>query len=144
MRIKMNIKKLTPDARIPTYANPFAAGCDLYSAVNTVVNPGATVKVNTGIAVEIPDGYFGGVFARSGLSTNQGLRPANCVGVIDSDYRGELIVAVHNDSSEKRVISKGDRIAQFVIMPYLGVEFTEVDELEATERSTGGFGSTGK
>ena len=94
--------------------------------------------------MEIPDGYFGAVFARSGLASKQGLRPANCVGVCDSDYRGEYIVALHNDSQIKQIINPGDRIAQLVIMPYLAVTFTECDELSETKRAAGGFGSTGK
>ena len=142
--MNVRIKKLTDDAIIPSYANGFAAGCDLYSNVDTTIIPGETQKVNTGVAMEIPTGYFGGLFARSGLATKQGLRPANCVGVIDSDYRGEVIVAMHNDSAEPRTIRKGDRIAQLVIMPYIMAEFDVVEELEETARSTGGFGSTGK
>ena len=142
--MNVNIKKLTPDAKIPTYGTTFAAGCDLYSAVDAEVAPGETVKIGTGVAIETPDGYFGAIFARSGLATKQGLRPANCVGVIDSDYRGEVIVAIHNDSSEMRTIKKGDRIAQYAFIPYLKVQFSEVDELSTTERSSGGFGSTGK
>ena len=94
--------------------------------------------------MEIPDGYFGAVFARSGLASKQGLRPANCVGVCDSDYRGEYIVALHNDSQIKQIINPGDRIAQLVVMPYLAVTFTECDELSETKRSAGGFGSTGR
>ena len=93
--------------------------------------------------MEIPEGYFGAIFARSGLATKQGLRPANCVGVVDADYRGEVIVALHNDTAEAREIAAGERIAQIVIMPYLSVEFTEVDNLSSTARGEGGFGSTG-
>lgn len=99
--------------------------------------------MGTGLAVAIPDGYFGAIFARSGLSTKQGLRPANCVGVIDSDYRGEVIVALHNDSNDCQTYRNGDRIAQLVIMPYLSASFDEVDELDDTERGDGGFGHTG-
>jgi dUTP pyrophosphatase len=100
--------------------------------------------VGTGLAVAIPEGYFGGVFARSGLATKQGLRPANCVGVIDADYRGECTVALHNDTDEKRTVLPGDRIAQLVILPFLAAEFEEADTLPETERGAGGFGSTGK
>lgn len=102
-----------------------------------------TVKIGTGIAVEIPNGYFGAVFARSGLATKEGLRPANAVGVCDSDYRGEYIVALHNDSDTPRTVTPGERIAQLVIMPYLQVDFEEVNELSDTVRGEGGFGSTG-
>lgn len=100
--------------------------------------------IGTGIALEIPEGYFGAVFARSGLASKMGLRPANCVGVIDSDYRGEIKVAVHNDTDFEQFFNSGERIAQLVILPYLPVEFEEVDELSDTCRGSGGFGSTGK
>lgn len=106
--------------------------------------PHETGVIDTGIAVEIPDGYFGAIFARSGLATKQGLRPANCVGVVDSDYRGEIRVALHNDTDEAQFFSNGDRIAQLVLLPYLAAEFDESDELTDTERGSGGFGSTGK
>ena len=109
----------------------------------TRIPAGQTEKINTGICVEIPNGYFGAIFARSGLATKRGLRPANCVGVIDSDYRGEVIVALHNDTEKSESIHVGDRIAQLVILPYLPVEFEEVDELSNTDRGEGGFGSTG-
>jgi len=100
--------------------------------------------VGTGLAMEIPEGYFGAIFARSGLASKQGLRPANCVGVVDSDYRGEFMIALHNDTDEERVIAGKERIAQMVVMPYLSVEFEEVEELNETERGEGGFGSTGR
>lgn len=106
--------------------------------------PGEAVKVDTGLAIAIPDGYFGGVFARSGLSTKKGLRPANCVGVIDSDYRGPVMVPLYNDAAAARVIEPGERIAQLIVMPYLAVDFEEVEELGETERGEKGFGSTGK
>lgn len=108
------------------------------------IEPHETEKIGTGLAIEIPDGYFGAIFARSGLASKQGLRPANCVGVCDSDYRGEYIVAVHNDSNYPRVINPGERIAQLVVMPYLAVTFDEVADLSDTDRGDGGFGSTGK
>lgn len=108
------------------------------------IEPHTTEFIYTGIAIEIPDGYFGAVFARSGLASKQGLRPANCVGVCDSRYRGEYMVALHNDSIVARTVSPGDRIAQLVVMPYLNVEFNEVDELSNTVRGEGGFGSTGR
>jgi len=139
----INIKRLSEDAVIPTRGSEYAAGYDLYATEDVTIDPGDTVKIGTGLAMEIPSGFFGAVFARSGLATKQGLRPANCVGVIDSDYRGELIVALFNDSIMLRKIKKGDRIAQIVILPYLSYLFKEVDELSDTERGEGGFGSTG-
>lgn len=141
----LNVKRLSDTAYLPTRGSACAAGYDLYSDTNAAIYPGETQRINTGIAVEIPDGHFGAIFARSGLATNMGLRPANCVGVIDSDYRGELIVALHNDSVEEcREVRCGDRIAQLVIMPYMSVDINEVDELTNTDRGAGGFGSTGK
>lgn len=107
------------------------------------IAPHTTVKVGTGIAIELPYNTFGAIFARSGLATKQGLRPANCVGVVDSDYRGEVIVALHNDTDEIKSIEGGDRIAQLVVMPYVPVRFTEKEELTDTVRGDGGFGSTG-
>lgn len=141
---KTRIKKLNNRAIIPTRGSEYAAGYDLYAnnEQRLLINSGDTVKVGTGIAMEIPEGYFGAIFARSGLATKQGLRPANCVGVVDSDYRGELIVALHNDSNETREIMPNDRIAQLVIMPYLTVDFVESDTLGDTDRGEGGFGST--
>lgn len=143
----MNIKKLTDTAIVPTRGSASAAGFDLYVDCNQDsidLMPGETVKLGTGIALEIPEGYVGLVFARSGLATNKGLRPANCVGVIDSDYRGEVIVALHNDSNYIRKTGGGDRIAQLVIVPYLAPELNVVDDLTDTDRGEGGFGSTGK
>lgn len=142
----VNIKKLNDEAIIPSRGSKYAAGYDLYADFNedTITIPaGETVKVGTGIAMEIPNNWFGAVFARSGLATKQGLRPANCVGVIDADYRGEIIVALHNDSEDDKTVQNGDRIAQIVIMPFLNAEFNEVDDLSETERGEGGFGSTG-
>ena len=139
----IKIKKLTRTAKLPTRGSTSAAGYDLYADASSIIKPHTTVKVGTGLAVEIPEGYAGFIFARSGLATKQGLRPANCVGVCDSDYRGEYIVALHNDTDEPQPVAMGDRIAQLVIMPYLPVEFTEVANLSETERGTGGFGSTG-
>ena len=109
-----------------------------------VILPHTTLKINTNIAVEIPDGYFGGIYARSGIATKRGLRPANCVGVIDSDYRGNIVVALHNDSDESQIVEPDERIAQLIVQPYLNVELKEVDSLSNTERGHGGFGSTGK
>ena len=139
--------KLRPEALIPTSGSKYAAGYDLYACPEedkVVIAPHTTAKIGTGLSVAIPEGYFGAVFARSGLATKQGLRPANCVGVCDSDYRGEYIVALHNDTDAEQIVNKGDRIAQLVVMPYLAVEFEEKDELSETERGAGGFGSTGK
>lgn len=142
----MKYMKLNDKAVEPSRGSEYAAGYDLYAttAYGSVMIPaGETVKIGTGIALEIPDGYFGAIFARSGLATKQGLRPANCVGIIDSDYRGEIIVPLYNDSHENKMVSDGDRVAQLVIIPYATVSFTEVDKLDETERGAGGFGSTG-
>ena len=142
----VKVKKLSPTAIIPTYGSPSAAGADLYANVaeDTVIEYGKTMKIKTGIAMEIPEGYVGLIFARSGLSCKHGLAPANKVGVIDSDYRGEYIVALHNDTDVPRTIAPQERIAQLVIMPFLEAEFEETAELSETERGSGGFGSTGK
>ena len=144
--VNMNVKKLNNDSVVPSKGSEYAAGLDLYAYIprGTIDIPaGATVKIGTGIATEIPTGCFGGVFARSGLATKRGLRPSNCVGVVDSDYRGEIIVAIHNDSDKCETIHNGDRIAQLVIMPYINVSLQEVEELSDTKRGAGGFGSTG-
>lgn len=146
--MEIKIQKLYEDAEIPTYGSALSAGMDLYAHLEEhemlLIKPHETIKVGTGIAVEPPVGYFGAVFARSGLATKQGLRPANCVGVCDWDYRGEYIVALHNDSEEEREVRNGDRIAQLVFLPYITGEIKVVDELSNTERGDGGFGSTGK
>jgi len=143
---KIKIKKLTDTAKTPTRGSEHAAGYDLYADVkeDVQIKPHETVKIGTGLAMEVPDGYFGAIFARSGLASKEGLRPANCVGVCDSDYRGEYIVAIHNDSEKTRTITAGERIAQLVVMPYLPVTFDEVAELTDTNRGEDGFGSTGK
>ena len=146
--MQIQITKLRESARLPHRGSAFAAGYDLYAAPESgeaiEIAPHTTAMVGTGLAVAIPEGYFGGVFARSGLATKQGLRPANCVGVIDADYRGECTVALHNDTDEKRTVLPGDRIAQLVILPFLAAEFEETGTLPETARGTGGFGSTGK
>lgn len=144
--MQINIKKLNEKAIIPTQSHVGDAGYDLYACIEESVTIGAgkTVKIPTGLSIAIPQGYFGGVFARSGLATKQGLRPANCVGACDEPYRGEYIVALHNDSYEDRIVSPNDRIAQLIVMPFLNVEFNEVDELDDTDRGSGGFGSTGR
>ncbi len=141
----VNIKKLKETAILPTYGSEHAAGCDLYACIcsDLVLAPGQTVLVPTGLAMEIPVGYVGLIFARSGLATKQGLAPANKVGVIDSDYRGEIMVALHNHSQEERTIENGERVAQMVMVPYIKAEWNEVDDLEDTARGAGGFGSTG-
>ena len=142
----MRIKFLNDRAKMPTNGSQYAAGYDLYAAIEEPVTiyPGTCEKIGTGLAMEIPTGYFGAIFARSGLATKQGLRPANCVGVVDSDYRGEVMVALHNDSNEARQVQPDERIAQLVLMPYGVVEkFEVVDDLEDTDRGAGGFGSTG-
>lgn len=143
--MEIKIKRLNEKAIIPTRGSEQAAGYDLYACIlgNVKIEPHTTVKVGTGLSIEIPEGYFGAIFARSGLATKQGIRPANCVGVCDSDYRGEYIVALHNDTSKVKIIEPNERIAQLVVMPYLSVNFKEVEELSDTERGEGGFGSTG-
>lgn len=141
--MKIKIKKLEPDAIIPTKGSDAAAGVDLYAPRALAIHPGSNGVINTGLAIEIPDGYFGAIFARSGMATRKGLRPANCVGVIDSDYRGEIIVVLHNDTDIIRPVQEGDRIAQLIILPYEKIEFSEVEELTDTHRGDGGFGSTG-
>ena len=138
-------KKLNSKAIVPTQGSAAAAGSDLYAVLDTdsiVIASHETAKIGTGLAIELPKFTFGAIFARSGLATKQGLRPANCVGVVDSDYRGEIIVALHNDTNEDRIISNGDRIAQLVVIPYTPIFFIE-DDLTDTERGEGGFGSTG-
>lgn len=144
--INIKIKKMSETAKLPTRGSAKAAGWDLYADITEpiAVEPHTTAKIFTGLAMEIPEGYFGAVYARSGLATNKGLRPPNCVGVIDSDYRGNIGIALHNDSSETQVIEPQERVAQIVISPYLPVEFEETDELSKTERGDRGFGSTGR
>lgn len=141
----MNIKKLKPNATIPTYGSEYAAGADLYACIDEAITikPGETAFIGTGLAMEIPMGYAGFVYARSGLSCKKGLAPANKVGVIDADYRGEITVALHNHSSEARVVEPNERIAQIVIAPFLKVDFVETEELSDTVRGVNGFGSTG-
>lgn len=140
------VKKLKQTAILPTYGSAQAAGADLYACLDdaVTVQPGQTVFIPTGLAMEIPEGYAGLVYARSGLACKQDLAPANKVGVIDSDYRGEFMVALHNHGQSDRTVSHGDRIAQLVITPVQTPGFCEVAELSDTKRSSGGFGSTGK
>lgn len=143
--MKMNFKILNDLATIPTKGSKEAAGYDLYAATAEpiVIAPHTTVKIGTGIAAAIPEKTFGAIFARSGIATKRGLRPANAVGVIDSDYRGELIVALHNDLDTPQTIEAKERIAQLIIIPYVHVELNQIENLDETERNTGGFGSTG-
>ena len=143
---KIAVKKLDERAVLPAYGSAFAAGADLYAAEDEAVTiaAGETKLVHTGLAMEIPEGLVGLIYARSGLASKKGLAPANKVGVIDSDYRGEIMVALHNHSGETRTIESGERIAQIVFAPYYAAEFCVVDELGDTVRGAGGFGSTGK
>ena len=145
MTAPVSVKLLDPRAKLPAYGSPDAAGADLYALTDgpVAIAPGQTVLVHTGLALAIPKGYAGLVFARSGLATKEGLAPANKVGVIDADYRGELMVSLYNQSKEDRVVESGDRIAQLVITPYLTARFTQADDLDDTRRGNGGFGSTG-
>lgn len=142
--LDLKIKKLNENATMPTYGSACAAGADLYSCEGEITFlPGETKLVHTGIAMAIPEGYVGLIYARSGIATKRGLAPANKVGVIDSDYRGEIMVALHNHSNNTAKIDAKERVAQIVIAPYLTVNFTEADELDNTVRGEGGFGSTG-
>lgn len=145
MRKMVKIKRLSSTAKMPLHGSNVAAGWDLYADIDFTVGipPHETMKISTGLAMEIPNDCWGAIFARSGLATKLGLRPANCVGVIDSDYRGPIIVALHNDSDQPVLVNVGERIAQFVLMPKLDIDFEEVEELNSTERGEGGFGSTG-
>ena len=143
--MEIKVKKLFEDSKLPTRGSEYAAGYDLYAAIDKtlVIGPHETQKVGTGLAFSLPDNTFAAIFARSGLATKEGLRPANCVGVCDSDYRGEYIVALHNDSEETRTIKPQERIAQMILMATNPMNFIEVNELSETDRGEGGFGSTG-
>jgi dUTP pyrophosphatase len=144
MDMLVKIKKLNENAIIPSYGTQFSAGADLYNLGEEVtIAPHATVLIHTGIALEIPEGYGGLIYARSGLASKRGLAPANKVGVIDCDYRGEIMVALHNHSCNTQRVEKGERIAQLVIAPYYTASFSETEELSETVRGEGGFGSTG-
>lgn len=144
--MKIEIKKLTDTAKIPERGSDYAAGYDLFADIDEAytIEPGETKMIGTGIAIAVPEGYFGGIFARSGLFCKEGLRPANCVGVVDADYRGEVKVALHNDSNVLRTVEPAQKIAQLVVVPFLSLEFDEVVALSDTDRGEGGFGSTGK
>ena len=142
--MKLMYIKLNENAVTPTYGSASAAGADLYSSEGEItLQSGETRLIHTGIAMQIPEGYVGLIYARSGIAVKRGLAPANKVGVIDSDYRGEILVALHNHSNTEQTIGAGERIAQIVITPYLTVDFTETDSLDQTARGVGGFGSTG-
>ncbi len=143
--MELKIKKLREDAVIPTYGTEYAAGFDLYACIeeDVTINPSETKLIGIKLSMEIPTGNVGLIYARSGLASKRDLAPANKVGVIDSDYRGEIMVALHNHGKEERVIENHERIAQMVIAPFMKVEFNEVDSLDETDRGKGGFGSTG-
>lgn len=139
------VKRLRENATIPTRGSQDSAGLDLYAAIDSTVAilPGESALIGTGVAFSIPRGIFGGIFARSGLATKENLRPANCVGVCDSDYRGEYKVPIYNDSKEIRFITPNERIAQLIFLPFIFTDLTVVDSLDETSRGDGGFGSTG-
>lgn len=141
----VKIKLLNEFAKVPEKGSMAAAGYDLYAAIGegVEIQPHSTIKIPTGISIELPVETFGAIFARSGLATKKGLAPANKVGVIDADYRGEVIVALHNDTDEVQSIEPGERVAQLIVLPFYPIVFEKVDELDETERGDGGFGSTG-
>ena len=143
--MKVKIKKINDGATVPTYGSKYSAGADLYACLESdvTVAPHETVMIPTGLAMELPVGYAGLIYARSGLASKKGLAPANKVGVVDSDYRGEVKVALHNHSEQAQTVSNGERIAQMVITPYLAANFVVAEELSSTVRGEGGFGSTG-
>lgn len=142
---EIKIKKINKEAKFPTHGSEYSAGYDLYACIptETIVKPFSTLEVGTGLAMALPEGTFGAIYARSGLATREHLRPANCVGIIDSDYRGEIKIVIHNDSEEIQKITPGERVAQLVLQKYIPMSFQEVDELDKTTRGEGGFGSTG-
>ena len=146
MKQQVKIKKLNSKAMLPTYGSEYSAGADLYACMEETVTiqPGETVLIKTGLAMAIPEGYAGLIYARSGLATKKGLAPANKVGVVDADYRGEVMVPLHNHSRVAVEVEHGERIAQMVITPFLTAEYMLAEELDETERGEGGFGSTGK
>ena len=142
----IKVKKLNEFAKLPTRGSSDAAGYDLYAATNQILDiaPHSTIKVGTGLSFELPEGTFAAIFARSGIATKRGLRPAKCVGVIDSDYRGSVIVALHNDTDEIQSVEPGERIAQMILLPFISMDFNEVNELSDTARGEGGFGDSGR
>ena len=141
----INVKKLNDFAKLPTRGSEYAAGLDLYANISEpiIIEPHTTCKIGTGISMELPNGTFGAIFARSGLATKKGLRPANCTGIIDSDYRGEYIVAIYNDSNLSQTIEPQERIAQLILLPFIPMSLVEVDTLTETARGDGGFGHSG-
>ena len=145
--MKVLVKKLHTDSIVPSFGSEYAAGADLYAYLNgsdhVAIPPHATIKVGTGVAMAIPVGYYGGLYARSGLATKNGLAPANKVGIIDADYRGEIIVALHNDSGKPQTVRHGDRVAQLIISPVPDITYEVTAELDDTVRGEGGFGHTG-
>ena len=145
-KIEVKMKKLDKRAILPSYGSPFAAGADLYACIDRdiTIAPGKTEFIKTGLAMELPKGLVALVYARSGLASKRGLAPANKVGVVDCDYRGELMVALHNHSDKEETVQSGDRIAQMIITPYITADFKEADVLSDTVRGEGGFGSTGR
>ncbi len=146
MKYEVKIKKLRENAQMPTYGSEFAAGADIYAAIDEAVTikPGETKLIPTGLAFQIPEGYAGFVYARSGMASKRGLAPANKVGVIDADYRGEVMVALHNHGTVAQTVEVGERISQMIIAPFVTADFIFSDELEDTIRGEGGFGSTGR
>ena len=142
----IKVKKLRPGAHLPTYGTEFSAGADLYACLeeDVTIGPGETKKIPTGLAMELPVGTAGLIYTRSSLGTKRGLAPANKVGVVDSDYRGEFMIFMHNHGAEPQTICHGDRIAQLLVTPVFTPGFVEADELSDTQRGAGGFGSTGK
>jgi dUTP pyrophosphatase len=146
MMENINVKRLNDLAKLPTRGSEYAAGYDLYAATsyNIEIQPHTTVKIGTGLSFELPQGTFAAIFPRSGIATKRGLRPANCVGVCDNDYRGEYIVALHNDTNEVQIIEPQERIAQMILLPFVEMSFNEVNELSNTVRGAGGFGDSGK
>ena len=145
MNISMNVKKLCDKATLPVYASEYAAGADLYACLDepVTIEPNETKLIKTGLAMAIPEGLAGLIYARSGLASKRGLAPANKVGVIDSDYRGEVMVALHNHGTTPQTVEHGERIAQLVLAPIVTADFNVVDDLDTTARGEGGFGSTG-
>ena len=143
--MEVKIRKLNPEAVVPTYGSVYSAGADLYACEDgdITIAPGETRLIHTGLSLEIPEGFGGFIYARSGLASKKGLAPANKVGVVDADYRGEVMVALHNHSSAEQTVAKGERVAQLVIAPFLKAEFIVSEELSSTARGEGGFGSTG-
>ena len=146
MKQSVRVKKLRSDAILPTYGTAFSAGADLYACLDRPVTiaPQQTVLIPTGLSMELPEGFAGLIYARSGMAVKRGLAPANGVGVIDADYRGEILVALYNHGGTAQTVSPGERVAQMIVTPFLTAEFTQVEQLQDTDRGSGGFGSTGK